>query len=63
MHGCGNHVGCLSASAQRVGQGIVADGYPEQAVSIFVKQKGKSYTVGTVFDFDYTGSVQQVIFP
>ena len=36
---------------------------PEQAVSILVKQKGKTYPVGEVFNFEYTGSVQQITLP
>lgn len=42
---------------------VTTNGTPEQAVSILVKQKGKSYAVGTVLNFDYTGSVQQVKLP
>ena len=42
---------------------VTTNGSPEQAVSILVKQKGKSYPVGEVFNFAYTGSVQQVTLP
>lgn len=42
---------------------VTTAGSPEKAVSILVKQKGKSYVVGTVFNFDYTGSVQEVTLP
>lgn len=42
---------------------VTTDGTPEQAISILVTQKGKSYSVGETFDFDYTGSVQQVTLP
>ena len=42
---------------------VTTDGSPEQALSILVKQKGKTLAVGEVFDFDYTGSVQQVTLP
>lgn len=42
---------------------VTTNGSPEQAVSVLVKQRGKSYPVGHVFNFDYTGSVQQVTLP
>lgn len=42
---------------------VTTNGSPEQAVSILVKQKGKTYPVGEVFNFDYTGSVQQITLP
>lgn len=42
---------------------VTTNGTPEQAVSILVKQKGKSYPVGEVFNFAYTGSVQQITLP
>lgn len=42
---------------------VTTDGTPEQAISILVTQKGKSYAVGETFEFDYTGSVQQVTLP
>lgn len=42
---------------------VTTDGTPEQAISILVTQKGKTYAVGETFDFDYTGSVQQVTLP
>lgn len=42
---------------------VTTAGSPEKAVELLVKQKGKSYPVGTEFDFDYTGSVQEVTLP
>ena len=42
---------------------VTTAGTPEQAVSILVKQKGKTYPVGEVFNFAYTGSVQQITLP
>lgn len=42
---------------------VTTAGTPEKAVSILVKQKGKTYPVGEVFNFTYTGSVQQVTLP
>lgn len=39
------------------------NGSPQKAVSLLIKQKGKTYPVGTVFNYDYTGSVQQVTLP
>lgn len=39
---------------------VTTAGSPEKAVELLVKQKGKSYPVGTEFDFDYTGSVQEI---
>lgn len=42
---------------------VTTAGTPEKALSILVKQKGKSYAVGTVFNFDYTGSVQEITLP
>lgn len=38
-------------------------GSPSQAVDLLVKQKGKSVPVGTVYDFAYTGTVQEVTLP
>lgn len=42
---------------------VTTDGTPQQAVSVLVKQKGKTYPVGEVFNFAYTGSVQQITLP
>ena len=42
---------------------VTTAGTPEKAVSILVKQKGKSYPIGHTFNFDYTGTVQQVTLP
>ena len=42
---------------------VTTNGTPEQAVSILVTQKGKSYPIGEVFNFAYTGSVQQITLP
>ena len=42
---------------------VTTDGSPEKAVSILVKQQGKKYAVGEVFNFDYTGSVQEITLP
>lgn len=42
---------------------ITTAGSPEKALSILVKQKGKTYPVGEVFNFAYTGSVQQITLP
>lgn len=42
---------------------VTTAGTPEQAVSILVKQKGKTLPVGEVFNFAYTGSVQQITLP
>lgn len=42
---------------------VTTAGTPEKALSILVKQKGKTYPVGEVFDFTYTGSVQQITLP
>lgn len=42
---------------------VTTAGTPEKALSILVKQKGKRYAVGTVFNFDYTGKVQEITLP
>lgn len=42
---------------------VTTNGTPEQAVDILVKQAGKTYPAGTVFNFDYTGTVQSVELP
>ena len=47
---------------QRV-QLVTTKGSPQKAVSLLVRQKGKTYPVGTIFNYEYTGSVQQVTLP
>lgn len=42
---------------------VTTAGTPEQAISILVKQKGKTYPVGEVFNFSYTGSTQKITLP
>ena len=42
---------------------VTTNGSPEQAVSILVKQKGKTLPIGDVYNFGYTGSVQQITLP
>lgn len=42
---------------------VTTAGSPEKAVSVLIKQLGKKYNVGDVFNFSYTGSVQQVTLP
>ncbi|MEE1071127.1 MAG: glycine rich domain-containing protein [Cellulosilyticum sp.] len=42
---------------------VTTAGSPEKSLSILVRQKGKSYPVGEVFNFAYTGSVQQITLP
>ena len=42
---------------------VTTNGTPEQAVDVLIKQAGKTYPVGEVFNFDYTGSVQQITLP
>ena len=48
---------------QQVVSIVTTEGSPERAVDLLVKQKGKTYPVGTVFNFDYTGTVQEVTLP
>lgn len=38
-------------------------GSPSRAVELLVKQKGKTLPAGTVYNFDYTGTVQEVTLP
>lgn len=38
-------------------------GSPQKAVDLLVKQKGKTYPVGTTFSFDYNGQVQEITLP
>lgn len=42
---------------------VTTAGSPEKSLSILVRQKGKTYPVGEVFNFAYTGSVQQITLP
>lgn len=42
---------------------VTTEGTPQKAISLLVKQKGKTYPVGTVFNFAYTGNVQQITLP
>lgn len=42
---------------------VTTNGSPQKAVSLLVKQKGKTYPAGTVFNYDYTGKVQQITLP
>lgn len=38
-------------------------GSPSKAIDLLIRQKGKTYPVGEVFNFGYTGSVQQITLP
>ena len=42
---------------------VTTAGSPEKNISVLIKQQGKKYDVGEVFNFDYTGNVQQVVLP
>lgn len=42
---------------------VTTKGSPQKAVSLMVRQKGKTYPIGTIFNYEYTGSVQQVTLP
>ena len=42
---------------------VTTKGSPQKAVSLLVRQKAKTYPIGTVFDYEYIGSVQQVTLP
>ncbi len=53
----------LFEDRQQTVQIVTTDGSPQKAVNLLVKQKGKTYPAGTVFNFAYTGSVQQVTLP
>lgn len=53
----------LFEDRQQTVQIATTNGSPQKAVSLLVKQKGKTYPVGTVFNYDYTGSVQQITLP
>lgn len=48
---------------QQIVQFVTTEGSPEKAVSLLVKQEGKTYPVGTVFNFGYTGTVQEITLP
>lgn len=53
----------LFEDRQQIVQIATTKGSPQKSVSLLVKQKGKTYPVGTVFNYDYTGSVQQITLP
>jgi hypothetical protein len=38
-------------------------GSPQKAVDLLIRQKGKTYPAGTVFNYAYTGTVQEVTLP
>lgn len=42
---------------------VTTEGSSQKAVNLLIKQKGKTYPVGTVFNFDYTGTVQEITLP
>ncbi len=42
---------------------VTAEGTPQKAVNLLIRQKGKTYPAGTTFNFDYTGSVQEITLP
>lgn len=42
---------------------VTTKGSPQKSVSLLVRQKGNTYPVGTIFNYEYTGSVQQVTLP
>ena len=42
---------------------VTTAGSPEQALSVLITQKGKTYDVGTKFNFGYTGATQKVTLP
>lgn len=42
---------------------VTTEGTPQKAVNLLIKQKGKTYPAGTVFNFDYTGTVQEITLP
>lgn len=42
---------------------VTTDGSPSRAVDLLIRQKGKTYPSGTVFNYDYTGTVQEVTLP
>lgn len=48
---------------QQIVRVVTTSGSPSRAVDILVKQKGKAYPAGTVFNFSYTGAVQEVTLP
>lgn len=51
------------ADRQQTVRVVTTSGSPSRAVDILVEQKGKTYPVGTVFNFSYTGTVQEVTLP
>lgn len=51
------------ADRQQIVRVVTTSGSPSRAVDILVKQKGKAYPAGTVFNFSYTGTVQEVTLP
>lgn len=53
----------LFEDRQQTVQIVTTDGSPQKAVNLLVKQKGKTYPAGTVFNFAYTGSVQEITLP
>lgn len=53
----------LFEDRQQTVQIVTTDGSPQKAVNLLVKQKGKTYAAGTVFNFAYTGSVQEITLP
>lgn len=53
----------LFEDRQQSVQIVTTNGSPQKAVSLLIKQKGKTYPAGTVFNYDYTGNVQQVTLP
>lgn len=53
----------LFEDRQQTVQIATTNGSPQKAVNLLVKQKGKTYPVGTVFNYDYTGNVQQITLP
>lgn len=48
---------------QQIVRVVTTSGSPSRAVDVLVKQKGKAYPAGTVFNFSYTGTVQEVTLP
>lgn len=42
---------------------VTAEGTPQKTVNLLIRQKGKTYPAGTTFNFDYTGSVQEITLP
>ena len=42
---------------------VTSKGSPQKAVDLLIRQKGKTYPAGTVFNYAYTGNVQEVTLP